>query len=252
MQDLFARLKGPQNASRRVLAVVGLAFATMGLSWGYAVSQLDPTSHVAVLDELAVPASWDLAHTEVVKSPIFGSRVERYYLVDADPEALVDPITGILTVAGFTVDVRTASRDWCDNRPLGATPTIVCPTKVIPDCSSNGEDPMTCHLSARRGGDRLSISALARGRASHLLRRNGLTLRRRSRSDRRPGDGRVLSRPRTLVLTCDYLVTYSPGMTDPMAPVFRALADPIGASCSTGSSSAMARRWESCARTCPG
>ena len=36
-----------------------------------------------------------------------------------------------------------------------------------------------------------------------------------------------------------------------MAPVFRALADPVGGCCSTGSSSAMARRSASCARRCP-
>jgi hypothetical protein len=170
MIDVFARLKGPQNASRRVLVVIGLGLLTMGLLWGAILIQLDPTSHVAVLDELAVPASWDLAHTEVVQSAIFGSRVERYYLVDADPEALVDPITGMLTTAGFTVDVRTASRDWCDNRPLGATPAIVCPTKAIPDCSRNGGGPVECRLAARRGDDRLSIAALGRGeRATYFV-----------------------------------------------------------------------------------
>jgi hypothetical protein len=154
-----------------VVALVGLTLLTIGLVSAYVVAQLDPASHAAVLDELAVPGSWDLAHTEVVKNLVFGSRVERYYVVDADPGEVVDPTTRMLAAAGFTVDVRTASRDWCDNRPLRATPEIVCPTKVIPPCQANGAGgPTTCYLTASRGPDRLSIVVYDRGeRATYFV-----------------------------------------------------------------------------------
>jgi hypothetical protein len=164
-------VNGAQIASRRVLAVGGLALVTIGLLLAAVVGVLDPASHVAVLDELAVPGSWDLAHTEIVKSLLLGSRVERYYVVDADPDEVVDPATRMLAAAGFTVEVVTAPRDWCDNRPLQATPEIICPTKVIPPCWTNGQGgPMTCNLTARRGEDRLSIAALDRGeRATYFV-----------------------------------------------------------------------------------
>lgn len=155
--------------SRGVTAVLGLALLTIGLVWGCTLVVLDPASHVAVLDELAVPGSWDLAHTEVVKSMPFGSRVERYFVVDADPDEVVDPATRLLATAGFTVEVDRAPRDWCDNRPLHATPEIVCPTKVTPPCRANGGST-TCYLSASRGTDRLSIVVYDRGeRASYFV-----------------------------------------------------------------------------------
>lgn len=163
-------------ARQRVVVGGALALvAIVGLIWAYLIAALDPGRPAAVLDELEIPATWDLADTEIVKNILFGSRVVRYYLVDADPDDIVDPASDMLAAAGFTIDVRLAPRDWCDNRPIGATPAIECPTKRIPVCQTNGQGgPMTCYLWATRGDDRLSIVAFDRGeRAKYFVGSEG-------------------------------------------------------------------------------
>jgi hypothetical protein len=120
-----------------------------------------------VLDELQVPASWELAHEEVVQSILSGSRVVRYYLVDADPGDVVSPAESMFSGAGFAIEIRRAPRDWCDTRPPNATPALVCPERVIPTCSTNGPSgPMTCSFTAHRGQDCVAVTAWDRGQAA--------------------------------------------------------------------------------------
>jgi len=155
-------------------ALVGLPLAV----WTCVVIVYNPSHYIAVVDELAVPASWELAHTEIKAPgldacvPIFGNcpSVTRYYLLDADPGEVVAAAKEIVRASGFTVDVRVAPRDWCDPGLLGATPRP-CPTKVIEDCVPNGRGgPVTCWVTASRGQDRLTIVISDRGeRATYYV-----------------------------------------------------------------------------------
>jgi hypothetical protein len=159
------RRGAPRPLGRRVLLGIVLGLASIvGFVWLFALWVMDPGPHIAVLDGLHLPPSWELVRTNVVPQIIMGSRVERYYLVDADPGEVVAPVTSALTEAGFVLDVTKAPRDWCDTRPLRATPVFVCPEKLIPACSENGPGgPTTCYLSATRGQECLAVVAYDRG-----------------------------------------------------------------------------------------
>lgn len=150
---------------RPILSLVLVALGLVGVWWIAVLHVTDPVPHQAVLDELPIPASWELAHEEILRNfwaIDTGSRVERYYLVDADPTAVVTPAERMLTEAGFTVDVRHAPPDWCDTPPYDSA--AVCPQKVISPCWTNGPNgPTTCHLSARRGEECIRVAALDRG-----------------------------------------------------------------------------------------
>jgi hypothetical protein len=166
------RGRPPRVTLRRVLLLgtVGV-LATFAAGWVLAQRATDPTLHVAVLDELDVPPSWQLAHTEVIQQILMGSRVERYLLVDADPTEVVAPVTEMLTKAGFVLDIWKAPRDWCDTRPLSATPALVCPIKLIPACSENGPGgPTTCFVTATRSEECLAVVALDRGQPASYSR----------------------------------------------------------------------------------
>lgn len=157
---------------RRVVVGAALvALVVIAVEWTWALRTMDPEPHQAVLDELHIPVAWELAHQEIVQNILFGSRVERYYLVDADPTDVVSPAESILGAAGFTIEIQRAPRDWCDTRPLAATPAIACPEKAIPTCSTNGPGgPITCRLLADRGDECLAVTALDRGEMATYFR----------------------------------------------------------------------------------
>ncbi len=155
----------PRIPWRRVVALFVLVLAAaIGGVWIAIDRRSDPAPHEAVLDEFKIPPTWTLAHSDIHRSIILGSWVARYYVIDSHPEAVVGPTSAMLESAGFTIDVVRAPRDWCDNRPLAATPAIDCPIKVIPPCSPNGPGgPVTCSLSATRNQDAVRIVAWDRG-----------------------------------------------------------------------------------------
>lgn len=73
----------------------------------------DPARFEAVLDELAVPGTWELVRTEVVTpetengcSTLMGScpRVVRYYLVDGEPIDALPEAKQTVTAAGFQIE----------------------------------------------------------------------------------------------------------------------------------------------------
>jgi hypothetical protein len=177
------------TVGRVVLGLGVLAVAVIGIVWISALRALDPEPHRAVLDALQIPTSWELAHEEIVQNILFGSRIERYYLVDADPNDVVSPAESMLTRAGFTTTIRRAPTDWCDTRPLRATPAGVCPEKVIPPCLTNGPTgPMTCSFEASRGQECMDVTAYDRGRMATCYTGNGRPPDLGSRSDRGPLD----------------------------------------------------------------
>ena len=193
------RQGAPRQSGRRVVlgaAIVVLAIVGLGAYWVYGAT--DPGPHIGVLDELRLPPSWELARQNIVQQVLMGSRVERYYLVDAEPTDVVSPVTDALTAAGFILDVPKAPRDWCDTRPLRATPALSCPTKVIPPCSENGPGgPITCYLSATRAQECIAVVAYDRGEAANYV---GGVLR-----DSSPGGRRIVVRISDLYgggLTC--------------------------------------------------
>jgi hypothetical protein len=81
----------------------------------------------AVLDELEPPATWDLAHTEVLaEDAVRGCirlanpncpSVTRYYLVTPQPGDAYGEVLELVTAAGFTIEAET--RPACDPPPPG-------------------------------------------------------------------------------------------------------------------------------------
>jgi hypothetical protein len=119
------------------------------VAW-FALAADDPAPYLATIESLPVPPSWEVVHTQTLRS-FMGSRAERYYLVDAEPEDIAPVVQDVLRSAGLEVNDWVASSDWCDQRPIGATPAISCPPKEIPTCRENGQGgPVSCTVSAFR------------------------------------------------------------------------------------------------------
>jgi hypothetical protein len=106
--------------------------------------------YAAVLDELRIPAGWELAHTTVSEpgakvpcEPIMGScpAVFRYYVVRGQPGAAYLPIKQTVTDAGFRFE-----------------------EEVEPGCNGlEGDDRKACFLVAVRGPDLLYIQVFEPG-----------------------------------------------------------------------------------------
>ena len=128
--------------------VIGLPAAFV--VWLLLVVPADPAPYVATIESLQVPPSWEVVHTEALRS-FMGSRADRSYLVDAEPEEIAPVVETVLRSAGLEIYDRVASSNWCDNRPPGATPAITCPRKPIPTCRENGSGgPVSCSVQAFR------------------------------------------------------------------------------------------------------
>jgi len=118
--------RGWRGIAIATVILVGVSVATVV---GLVAAKTDPARANALLDELAIPPSWAAAHEAASPSLLFQSRIARYYLVDAPPDALVEEARTFLTAAGWPVQ----SGDW-------------------PDCRSNGPSgPVSCFLRADRG-----------------------------------------------------------------------------------------------------
>ena len=133
--------------------LLGLAFAlalpAACTAWVFLAPE-DPAPYLATIEALPVPRAWEVVHTQSLRG-FMGSRADRYYLVDAEPEAIAPVVEEVLRAAGLEIHDRVASSDWCDQRPIGATPAIVCPRKEIPTCHENGPGgPVSCWVQAFR------------------------------------------------------------------------------------------------------
>jgi hypothetical protein len=130
--------------------VVTLALPAACTAWLFLAPE-DPASYLATINTLPVPSTWEVVHTQTLRGPIFGSRADRYYLVDADPRDIAPVVEDMLRSAGLEIYDQVASSDWCDQRPIGATPPVVCPRKAIPTCHENGPGgPVSCTVQAFR------------------------------------------------------------------------------------------------------
>ncbi len=126
-----------------------LAVPAACTAWFF-LAPADPAPYLATIDALPVPSAWEVVHTQALRS-FLGSRADRYYLVDAEPEDIAPVVEDVLRSAGLEVHDRVASSDWCDQRPIGATPAVVCPRKGIPTCRENGSGgPVSCSVQAFR------------------------------------------------------------------------------------------------------
>jgi hypothetical protein len=143
----------PRRLGRpRLLAALALTLALPAActAWLFLGSE-DPAPYLATIDALPVPSAWEVVHTQTLRGPIFGSRADRYYLVDADPRDIAPVVEDMLRSAGLEIYDWVASSDWCDQRPIGATPAVVCPRKEIPACRENGPGgPVSCTVQAFR------------------------------------------------------------------------------------------------------
>jgi hypothetical protein len=110
----------------------------------------DPAPYLATVEALPVPPAWEVVHTQALRD-FLGSRADRYYLVDAEPEQIAPVVKDVLRSAGLEIYDRVADSDWCDSRPIGASPAIICPRKEIETCQANGRGgPVSCTVIAFR------------------------------------------------------------------------------------------------------
>lgn len=143
---------GPSIRLRWLIAALALILALPAActAWFFLAAE-DPAPYLATIDALPVPPAWEVVHTQTLRDPIFGSRADRYYLVDAEPEEIAPVVEDVLRSAGLEIYDPVASSDWCDQRPIGATPAVVCPRKEIPTCRENGPGgPISCTVQAFR------------------------------------------------------------------------------------------------------
>jgi hypothetical protein len=132
------------------LAVI-LALPAACTAWFFFVVPVDPAPYLATIDALPVPPTWQNVHTQTLRDPLIGSRADRYYFVDAEPEDIAPVVQDVLRSAGLEIYTREASKDWCDTRPIGATPAIVCPRKETETCRENGSGgSVSCTVIAFR------------------------------------------------------------------------------------------------------
>ena len=110
----------------------------------------DPARYVSIIDGLAVPPTWEEVHADTQRDFIMGTRADRIFLIDADPEDAVLTVKEVVQASGFMVHTRFATWDWCDPHPLDAS-LVPCPPKKTEDCRSDFDGgPVTCHLYAYR------------------------------------------------------------------------------------------------------
>jgi hypothetical protein len=104
----------------------------------------DPAPYLATIEALPAPPAWQIVHTQALRD-LMGSRADRYYLVDAEPDAIAPVVQDLLRSAGLEIYDRVADSDWCDSRPISASPAIICPRKEIATCQANGRGgPVSC------------------------------------------------------------------------------------------------------------
>jgi hypothetical protein len=146
-----------------IAALLALLIAPPAALVGWAVfSPESPARYVAIIDELPVPSTWEAVHTDA-RGDFMGTRVDRYFLVDADPEDAVPTLKDVVQASGFTIDTQFAPKDWCDTGPLDASP-ILCPTRIVDECHANGPGgPISCSVQAVRDKVRLFMAVSPRG-----------------------------------------------------------------------------------------
>jgi hypothetical protein len=118
-----------------ILAVVALVTFGGGLSW-FEERLTDPAPQFATLDRLSIPPSWENVGSVSSPSFLFRSWVARYYLVDADPDDLVEPAVKMIEDAGWDID-QLSSQDACSTNGPGG--------------------PMRCHIGGTLEDDFPSI-----------------------------------------------------------------------------------------------
>jgi hypothetical protein len=113
-------------------AIVVVVVVVVAVLLGYQVAT-DPSPYGRVLDELRFPDAWVVPHADVEQRALFlngGSRMTRFYLVDADPAETASVVEQVVTAAGFTLD-----RSWgstCYRNPSDG-PIESCTVAAIRD-----------------------------------------------------------------------------------------------------------------------
>jgi hypothetical protein len=148
-------IAGPARRSRVRLNWIGVAFVVIlalpaaCVAW-VVLSREDPARYVATIDQLPVPATWEVIDRHTTNDLFFGTRADRYWLVDGDPPEAFVTARDFVRAAGFLIYVPSAEFDWCDPHPLDSV-VVPCPLKEINACRTNGPGgEMSCFLEAFR------------------------------------------------------------------------------------------------------
>ncbi len=133
----------------------------------------DAAHYTAVLDDLHIPAAWQLAHTtveapgaEIDCTPLWGTggcpSVARIYLVAGKPVAAYPEAKQMLVSAGFTLDLD--SGPTCDVPPSGPACVLFGvrgSDRVLVSLYNPGEGPSGLGIAAN---DRVIVSVTAEGK----------------------------------------------------------------------------------------
>jgi hypothetical protein len=112
-------------------AIVVIVAAGLALSIGYMVTT-DPAPYRRTLGELRFPDAWAIPHEDVEQRTFMygGSRIARFYLVDADPADTAMVVERVVTDAGFTLD--NSGAPTCHRNPSDG-PIDTCTVAAIRD-----------------------------------------------------------------------------------------------------------------------
>jgi hypothetical protein len=100
-----------------VVILGGILLIPVACTAWVVLSPEDPARYVATLDTLPVPPTWEVVRTYTQRDFIMGTRADRYYLVDADPEDAVTALKDAMKAAGFEIYIRVASTDLVRSAP---------------------------------------------------------------------------------------------------------------------------------------
>jgi hypothetical protein len=150
------RWSNPVRPGRRPLVslILALLIVPAGCGLWLVFGYDNGTRHVATLDSLPIPDTWEVVQTTKVGTFPLGSHAERWYLVDSAPVDTAALVKGALQPAGWTIEQRFDSNG-----------------SPIEDCRANPGGPIECTIYAYRRTavtderfEAISISIPAKGR----------------------------------------------------------------------------------------
>jgi hypothetical protein len=129
--------------------VVIVVLPAVILAWYFFIAAPDPSPYVADIDALPVPTGWEVVHTQALRS-VLGSRADRYWLVDGEPQAIAPVVQHVLRSAGLEIYVPDYARDGCDTPSLAAS-AAGCAVTRTGTCQEIGPGgPVRCGFLAFR------------------------------------------------------------------------------------------------------
>jgi len=119
--------------------------------WFEGIAPVDPAPFLATIEALPVPSTWEVVHTQTQRDYLLGSRVDRYYFVDGEPQEVAPVVQQVLRSSGLEIFFPDYDTDRCDTPSPGARPAASCPVTRSGTCQEIASaGPVSCHIVAFR------------------------------------------------------------------------------------------------------